>query len=108
MRKGISTLVEVQHFVGMGSGNPDKDGTVTLDSRWAIPVSIAFGNDGATVSAACTLQGLKVLADGTYRYTLQPLVLDVRKSCEDNDLGSIVAGDGTDPGRDQGGGDRAG
>lgn len=108
MRKGVSTLVEVQRFVGMGSGNPAKDGTIEIDSRWAIPISVAFASEGATVSAACTLQGVKVLADGTYRYTILPVLLDVRKSCDSKDLGSIVDSDGQDTGRDQGGGDRAG
>lgn len=89
-------MLEVGGFIGLGSAIPKADDLVELDSRWALPMAIAFADDGVTATAQCSLQGLRKLADGTFRYLLKVHVLDVRKPSVDKDLDPSFAGDGSE------------
>jgi len=93
MRKGVSTMVQVNPVLAMASGNPGRGPEVILESRWSIPISIAFGDEGQPVAAQGVLVGVEV-KDGVYRYRVK--MVDVRKPCTDNDLGVGVTGDGSE------------
>jgi hypothetical protein len=100
MRKGVSTMVQINPVLAMASGNPGRGPEVIVEGRWSIPVGIAFGVDGQPVAAECVLVGVEV-SGGVYRYRLK--MVDVRKPCDDKDLGVGVASDGSehpDPERD--------
>ena len=94
MRKGVSTMVQVSPVLAMASGNPGRGPEIILESRWSIPVGIAFGAEGQPVAAQGVLVGVEIKG-GVYRYRVK--LVDVRKASEDNGLGVSVSGNGSEP-----------
>lgn len=94
-------MFETGQFIGLGSGLPLARELIEVDSRWALPVAIAFSEDGVTATAQCSIQGLRKLKDGTFRYLLKVHTSEVRKPCTDKDLEPSLAGNGSEsPGSD--------
>lgn len=86
-------MVQVNPVLAMASGNPGRGPEVVLESRWSIPIGIAFGNEGQPVAAEGVLVGVEV-KDGIYRYRVK--LVDVRNPCAGNDLGVGLSVDGSE------------
>ncbi len=89
-------MVEAGGSIGLGSGLPKGKDTLEVDARWALPMAIAFSEDGVAATAQCSLQGLRKMADGTFRYLLKVHTVDLRKPCTDKDLEPSLAGNGSE------------
>ena len=104
MRKGKSALVDIE-FRGLGSASAAGDALIEVESLWALPVSMTLGIDGTAARVAGSLQGVRLLADGTFRYAVKVLAVDYPNPRQGKDLGSMFPVDGqptSELGRDGG------
>jgi len=64
-------MVEVPRFRGLGTVDPSGANEVTLESRWALPIIVAFQTGGTVYECSCAIQEVTRGDDGLFRYRIK-------------------------------------